>query len=121
MIKDRSEIKSHRLFHAGSVLLTACVLALGMALAIPARAADERAVKSRVPPVYPEIAKRMKISGMVTVEVKVDADGKVSEVKTLSGNHVLSAAAEEAVRHWKFEPGAGQSTISVSINFNLAQ
>ena len=96
------------------------MLALGLALAMPAGAADVRAVKSRVPPVYPEIAKRMKIDGSVTVEAKVDADGKVSEVKTISGNRILSTAAEEAVRHWKFEPGSGQSTVDVSINFNLA-
>ena len=87
---------------------------------MPAGAADVRAVKSRVPPVYPEIAKRMKIDGSVTVEAKVDADGKVSEVKTISGNRILSTAAEEAMRHWKFEPCSGQSTVDVSINFNLA-
>lgn len=90
-------------------------------MAMPARAADVRAVKSRVPPVHPEIAKRMKIDGLVTIEVKVDAEGKASEVKTLSGNRVLSSAAEEAVRHWKLEPGSGQSTVEVSINFSLAQ
>ena len=49
------------------------------------------------------------------------ADGKVSEVKTLSGNRVLSTAAEEAVRHWKFESGPGLSTVDVSITFSLAQ
>ena len=95
--------------------------ALALTLAMPARAADERAVKSRVPPIYPEIAKRLKISGMVTIEAKVDADGKVSETKTLTGNRALSAAAEEAVRRWKFEAGSGPSTVNVSINFNLAQ
>lgn len=121
MNKDRSEIHFHRLPLVGSLLFQTAVLALGLAMAMPARAADDRAVKSRVPPVYPEIAKRMKISGAVLVEVKVEADGKVSEVKTLSGNRVLSTAAEEAVRHWKFEPGPSLSTVNVSINFSLAQ
>ncbi len=121
MNRDRSEINSRRLRCSGMRLLQTAVLALGLALAIPARAADVRAVKSRVPPVYPEIAKRMRIEGSVMVEVKVDAVGKVSEVKTLSGNRVVSSAAEEAVRRWKFEPGSGQSTIDVSINFTLVQ
>jgi TonB family protein len=121
MNRDRSKINSRRLPLAGIMLFQAAVLALGLAMAMPARAADERAVKSRISPVYPEIAKRMRISGLVTVEVKVDADGKVSDVKTLSGNRVLSNAAEEAVRRWKFEPGAGQSTVDVSINFSLAE
>jgi TonB family protein len=121
MNRGRSEINSRRLPRAGMKLFQAAVLALGLALAIPAGAADVRAVKSRVPPVYPEIARRMKIEGAVAMEVKVDADGKVSDVKTLNGNRVLSAAAEEAVRHWRFEPGSGQSTVDVSINFALAQ
>ena len=64
MNKDRSEINSHRLPLVGSVLFQAAVLALGLAMAMPARAADFRAVKSRVPPVYPEIAKRMKIPAL---------------------------------------------------------
>jgi TonB family protein len=103
------------------VLFQATVLALGLALALPASGADVRAVRTRVAPVYPEIAKRMKIEGVVMVEVKVDSDGKVNEVKMVSGNRVLSAAAEDAVRHWKFESGSGPSTVDVSITFSLAQ
>ena len=61
--------------------MKAAVLALLLALALPGRAADERAVKSRVPPVYPEIAKRMRITGAVKVEATVDAGGKVTDVK----------------------------------------
>lgn len=121
MNRDCSEINPRRLPRAGMKLFQAAVLALGLALAMPARAVDARAVKSRVPPVYPEIAKRMRINGSVTVEAKVDADGKVNDVKTISGNRVLSTAAEEAVRHWRFEPGSGQSTVEVSINFTLAE
>jgi hypothetical protein len=70
-------------------------LALGLLIAgsIAARAADERAIKSRVAPNYPELAKRMKISGMVKLEATVDADGKVTGVKTLSGSRALSQAA----------------------------
>jgi TonB family protein len=100
-------------------LLHAAVLALVVVLAMPAHAADTRAVKSRVAPVYPEIAKRMKISGSVMVEATVDAEGKVTAVKTINGNRMLSAAAEEAVHKWKFESGAGESTVQVELNFTL--
>jgi outer membrane biosynthesis protein TonB len=31
------------------------------------------------------------------------------------------AAAEDAVRKWKFEPGAGASTVEVSLNFAFDQ
>jgi TonB family protein len=96
-------------------------LALLVAMALPVRAADERAVKSRVPPVYPEIAKRMKIAGVVRVQATVDADGKVTDVKEISGNHMLAVAAEEAVRKWRFEAGSGVATVDVDITFAAAQ
>ena len=98
-------------------MVQAGALALVVSLAVSARAADERAVQSRVAPVYPEIAKRLKITGVVKVEVTVDAAGKVKDVKTVSGNRMLSVAAEEAVRGWKFAPGAGVSTVQIDINF----
>ena len=92
-----------------------------VALALPARGGDTRAVKSRVPPVYPELAKRMRISGEVQVEATVDAQGKVKDVKPVSGNHMLEIAAEDAVRQWKFVPGDGDSVVTVSVNFALGQ
>ncbi len=74
------------------VVVLAAVWALIGVLALPGYASD-RVVKSKVPPVYPEIAKRMKITGVVKVEATVDADGKVTDVKTLSGSRTLSPTA----------------------------
>ena len=91
-----------------------------LAVALPAWA-GARAVKSKVPPVYPAIAKRMKIEGLVRVAATVDAKGDVTKVKEVSGNHILSLAAEDAVRKWKFDPGSGQSTVEIAINFTLDQ
>jgi TonB family protein len=121
MNTNRSKIDSRCLQRAGMSLFQAAALALVVAMAMPAWAANSRAIKSRVPPVYPEIAKRMKIDGAVVIEVTVNADGGVSNVKALSGNRMLSNAAEDAVRKWKFEPGDGQATIQVTINFSLSQ
>jgi TonB family protein len=106
---------------AGVEFMGVCALALLVALALPARAADERAVKSKVAPTYPEIAKRMRIGGMVQVEATVDADGKVIDAKAVNGNRVLEPAAEDAVRKWKFEPGPGPSKVTVQLNFALNQ
>ncbi len=102
-------------------LLPAAALALIVALALPAQAADDRAVKTRVPPIYPEIAKRLKITGEVKLEATVDAQGKVKNVKTVSGNRVLGAAAEDAVRQWRFEPGDGDTVVVVAVNFTMNQ
>lgn len=120
----------HKSFFAANVdvkrkfkfrLLQAAVLALIVSFALPARAGDERAIKTRVAPVYPEIAKRMRISGEVRLEATVDAQGKVKDVKPVSGNHMLEMAAEDAVRQWKYAPGDGDSVVIVSVNFTLSQ
>jgi TonB family protein len=95
----------------------AMVLALLLLLTLPGRAADERAVKTRSAPVYPELAKRMHISGAVKVQATVDADGKVTDVKAISGNSALMNAAEDAVRKWRFAPGTDVSKVEVTINF----
>jgi TonB family protein len=105
----------------GFTLLRAAALAAIVALALPARAGDDRAVKSRVPPVYPEIAKRMRICGEVRLVATVDAQGKVKDVKPVSGSHMLELAAEDAVRQWKFAPGDGDTDVTVSVNFALSQ
>ena len=106
---------------AGLRLAQVAALALVIASAMPVRAADARAIKTRVAPTYPEIAKRMRITGAVRVAVTVDAEGKVIDAKTISGNRMLGAAAEDAVRKWKFEPGAGSSTVEIELTFALAQ
>ena len=102
-------------------IIRAALLALMIAMALPGSAASDRAVKTKVPPVYPELAKRMKISGVVKVEATVDADGKVTGAKSLSGNTALQTAAEDAVRKWKFVPGTRTDTVEVDVNFAMAQ
>ena len=98
----------------------AAAWALMCLLAVPGNASD-RVVKSKVPPIYPEIAKRMKVTGQVKIEASVDADGKVTDVKTVSGSRTLSPAAEEAVRKWKFAPAAAPTTEDVDVNFAITQ
>jgi TonB family protein len=100
-------------------LFQAAALALVVVFTIPAHAADEREVSKRVAPVYPEMAKRMKITGAVKVEATVDAEGTVKEAKAVDGNRMLGPAAEEAVRKWKFAAGAGTSTVQVELHFAL--
>ncbi len=100
-------------------LMQAAALTLVVVLATQALAAGPREIQSRVAPVYPEMAKRMKIAGAVKVEATVDPEGKVLHAKAVSGNQMLTTAAEEAVRHWKFEPATSQSTVEVQVNFAL--
>jgi TonB family protein len=121
MDKVQFDDKLHSKRTLGSGILQAVAMAAIVALALPARAGDARAVKSRVSPVYPEIAKRMRISGEVKLQATVDAKGKVKDVKPVSGNHILELAAEDAVRKWTFDSGDGEAVVPVSVDFTLDQ
>lgn len=100
-------------------LVQTAALSLAILLVLPAHAAGTREVQTRVAPIYPEIAKRMKITGTVEVNATVDANGNVKDAKAVIGNHLLSVAAEAAVLHWKFEPGDGNATVRVQVSFAL--
>jgi protein TonB len=56
------------------------------------------------PPAYPESAKRMKIQGMVTVEVVLDETGKVISANATDGPQLLRDAAVLAAKRARFSP-----------------
>jgi len=116
-----SRNRNCKLSSVSGSLLRAAALLLFFCMTLPAHAGGDRAIKSRVAPSYPEIAKRMKISGVVKMEATVDADGKVTAVKTLEGNRMLAPAAEDAVHKWRFAAGDGVETVPVEVNFAIAQ
>ena len=75
-------------------------------------------------PAYPPRARLDEVQGVVVIDALVDENGKVTEMKVLSGPASLTQAAMAALRTWKYEPArfAGQpiaTHIKVSINFNL--
>ncbi len=79
---------------------------------------------SSIPPVYPPRARLEEVQGVVVINALVDENGKVTEMKVISGPPSLTQAAMEALRAWKYEPArlAGQpiaTHIKVSVNFNL--
>lgn len=95
------------------------LLVFSLVSLVPALHADERHVQKRVPPVYPELAKRMRIGGIVHISATVTADGSVKDAKATSGNKMLTSAAEDAVRKWKFVPGDSESTVGIDVNFEV--
>ena len=58
----------------------------------------------RFDPVYPELARRARISGTVVLEAVVDEEGNVSELRVLRGHPLLIDAALQAVKQWKYSP-----------------
>jgi TonB family protein len=81
-------------------ILAACALSSASAFAeepICKRKAGEVRVA------YPELARRMKISGIVRLQLQLTSSGAVRESKVLGGNPVLVAAAQEAVKQVRYE------------------
>jgi TonB family protein len=78
---------------------------------------NTRHTKSKVQPVYPELARKMNLSGTVKVQVVVSPNGTVREAKVIGGHPVLANAALDAVRKWRFEPAAIESSGLVDIKF----
>lgn len=72
---------------------------------IDKQAAQLKLVKSLTVP-YPEEALKKNIEGKVVLRIVVDAKGKVSDAKVLSGAPELIQAAIDSVKQWEFEPPA---------------
>jgi TonB family protein len=79
---------------------------------------------SQVPPVYPPIAKSQHVAGDVRIDALIDANGRVSSMKAISGPPMLHQAAMDALRQWKYEPATLNGTavpmhLTVTIQFHL--
>jgi TonB family protein len=94
----------------------------GVTLCMSAVAAPtHRVIVSRISPAYPELARRMHVTGKVVLLVTIDADGKVSATKVESGHALLAPAAQDAVSHWRFAPNTEASESEIEINFTDGQ
>ena len=89
------------------------------ALVVAASPAEEssRHVISRSAPVYPELAKKMHLSGKVKIEVEINPAGWVTSAKMVGGNPVFETAAVNAVRQWKVEASQTASKGVITLEF----
>lgn len=82
---------------------------------------SKRKVKTRVAPVYPELARRMNVAGKVKIEVVIGADGRVKTTRVVGGHPLLVHVCQDAVREWKFAPAPEESTQVVEFEFHAAE
>jgi TonB family protein len=61
-------------------------------------------ISKMVQPVYPNVAKEAHISGTVVLHATVGTDGKIEDLKVISGPPLLLQAAMDAVRQWEYKP-----------------
>lgn len=79
---------------------------------------------SSIAPVYPQMARNQRVSGDVKIDALIDASGRVSAMKIISGPALLHQAAQDAVRQWKYQPATlnGQPVpmhLTVTVQFKL--
>ena len=76
-------------------------------------------VQQRVDPIYSDMARKTRVTGIVIVEAIINKNGEVEQVKVIKGLPMgLSESAVEAVRKWKFKPGTLNGE-PVDVIFNL--
>ncbi|MCC7043823.1 MAG: TonB family protein [Acidobacteria bacterium] len=93
------------------------VARVGGGIAEPKKIRDVR-------PVYPADARAANVSGVVILEVVVDAEGNVTQPRILRGIPMLDQAALAAVSQWKYTPSLANGVptpvrMTVTVNFAL--
>jgi TonB family protein len=79
-----------------------------------------------VSPVYPGVAMAENLQGEVVLQVVLNKDGSVGEIRDVEGSCSLAKSAVEAVRHWRYSPtlrnGSPVEVLTeVGVHFQLNQ
>jgi TonB family protein len=87
-------------------------------------AAAEDGLVHRVEPDYPEEARRQQIQGAVVLDVHINQDGTVQQLRLVSGPALLAQAAMDAVKQWRFKPHTANGHLvemqtRITLNFRL--
>jgi TonB family protein len=123
MCKDRGGPRSFRApirIVATLLLVISGCLVAGV---FPAWGQEElsRKAKFKVAPAYPDLARRMNITGVVKLQVTVAANGTVKSARLVGGHPVLANAALDAIKKWRFEAGPDETTGIVDFYFSPNQ
>ena len=79
----------------------------------------------KVPPKYPKKARKNHIEGTVVLHAKISKEGDVADLSVISGDPMLTQAALDAVKQWKYRPyllgGKPVEVVTqITVNFQLA-
>jgi len=71
----------------------------------------------RPAPIYPPLARLAHIEGKVVLRFRIDSDGNVANLTTVSGHPMLRGSAENAVKSWKFRREDADHDVDVTVDF----
>jgi len=79
---------------------------------------------TKVPPVYPDIAREANVDGTVLVQALVGKDGHVHDTRVVKSVQMLDDAAVAAVKLWVFKPALSNNKpvavwVAVPVKFSL--
>jgi periplasmic protein TonB len=79
----------------------------------------------KVVPTYPPLARSARIQGTVVLEAVIGKQGTIENLRLLAGHPMLTSAAIEAVRQWRYRPyilnnEPVEVQTQITVNFSLA-
>ena len=78
----------------------------------------KRKAKVKTAPTYPELARRMNVSGKVKIEVIITPEGRVRSSRVIGGHPLLVQSCQDAVKEWKFFPASEETTQTIEFDFH---
>jgi TonB family protein len=93
-------------------------------LAVASNAAERERITDAPQASYPLLAQHMNVQGSVVLQAIIGADGIIQDLHVLSGPAILSSAAQQAVREWRFKPvlqngQAVETKARITVNFTI--
>ena len=58
----------------------------------------------QVQPIYPALARQIRVQGVVTLEAIIARDGTIQQLRVLHGHPLLAPSAVQAVQQWMYSP-----------------
>jgi protein TonB len=77
-------------------------------------------------PAYPALAKQARVAGTVRLTAIIGRDGAIRNLQVMSGHALLTAAALEAVKQWRYQPTLlndepVEVITQIDVNFTLSR
>jgi len=79
----------------------------------------------KVQPNYPPLARQARIQGAVLLQAEISKDGTIQNLRLISGHPMLTSAAIEAVKQWRYKPyilngEPVEVETQITVNFTLS-
>src|SRR6476660_2494333 len=79
----------------------------------------------KVQPTYPPLARQARIQGAVLLQAEISKDGAIQNLRLISGHPMLTSAAIEAVKQWRYKPyilngEPVEVETQITVNFTLS-